>query len=488
MRTGIRTRLMASTVLPLALMGAVSLYTAGNAISLASYLERLFGKNALIAGLDADLEGALSRLAVYLSTKSSDSLREYIHHAQALGARSQALETRILADEASRLERDAHGLLSRFLTHGEEAIAFKRASRASAYYESWAQAEAAAASAHWTLSLLDGLITKRRIAALSGFATRIIAVQRWNLVLLGLMASLGLAIVLHFDLKLTEPIIHLSASAARIARGDFGGPGIPVESEDEIGTLARGFNIMRGSIERQIGELRNKAEVEASLMEQRLRNLEMANLLKHAELSSLQARIQPHFLFNTLNAGIQLATIESAERTGEFLEHLAAMMRYSTRGLDQPASLKEEFSNVESYAYLMGIRFPLRFAFELSLDPEVEGLPIPKLCIQPLVENSVQHGFPDGDGPFHIRVRAFKTPSGAIVEVEDDGAGFPPGRARSILEAAAAEQAMGASPGHGLGSVVRRLAIFTGRQRAVELDDVPGGGALVRIRLEGEGA
>lgn len=488
MKAGIRSRLLASTLLPLALMGAVSLYTAGTAVSLASYLSALFGKNALIASLESDLGAALSRLSVYLSTKSSESLKEYIHHARALASSSLSLETRVMANDEARLERDARRAIESFLARAEEAIAHKRASRSAAYYEAWARSEAAAAGASHALGLLEGIITERRTGAIGGFTSGVIGVQRWNLAILGLMATLGLCIVLYFELKITDPLISLSAQAARIASGDFGGPDLPDGSSDEIGTLARGFNLMRESIEHHIAELRSKAEVEAKLMEQRLRNLEMANLLKHAELSSLQARIQPHFLFNTLNAGIQLATIEDADRTREFLENLSSMMRYSTRSLDAPATLAEEFSCAESYAFLTGIRFPGRFTFEFDLDPGTAGDLIPKLTIQPLVENCVQHGFPEPAAHGRIRLSARPVDGGVLIEVTDDGRGFPPGAAKAILEAARSGQggpsgsAYGAE-GHGLANVIRRLSLFSGHDDAVELGTATGGGALVRIIL-----
>jgi sensor histidine kinase YesM len=251
------------------------------------------------------------------------------------------------------------------------------------------------------------------------------------------------------------------------------------------------FNSMKSGIARYVDAIKDKAEMESSLMEQRVKNLEVTNLLRHAELSSLQSRINPHFLFNTLNAGVQLATLEEADRTRVFLENLTAMLRYSIRELNAPATLADEFASIESYLYLIDIRFPGRIRAEIKLEPEAAAASIPKMTIQPLVENAILHGFTDDVPNPLLGLEARREGEDILVTVEDNGVGFMPGRPEAIMAAAEDEEALALKPGPGekdgesmgLVNVIRRLRLYTGREDALVIDDTKRIGSRIVIRI-----
>ncbi|MCD7736843.1 MAG: histidine kinase, partial [Lachnospiraceae bacterium] len=140
-----------------------------------------------------------------------------------------------------------------------------------------------------------------------------------------------------------RPLTVLASTAHEVAGGNLDVPQLPVVYEDEIGVVTRGFNQMLASIREYIDRLRESMETEAQLKE---RELLMETHLKEAQLKYLQAQINPHFLFNSLNAGAQLATMEDAEQTGVFLERMADFFRYNVRKMSGDATLQEEIQSV----------------------------------------------------------------------------------------------------------------------------------------------
>lgn len=138
-------------------------------------------------------------------------------------------------------------------------------------------------------------------------------------------------LAIFFTYRITKPLIDLSHLAVRVSKGDFDVRPLSIKTNDEINILAEAFNKMVVSIKNYIGEIKNQAEVEKKLKEQEMQNLKMRNILKEAELKALQSQINPHFLFNTLNAAAQLAMMEGADKSSEFIENVANLFRYNLK-------------------------------------------------------------------------------------------------------------------------------------------------------------
>ena len=174
-------------------------------------------------------------------------------------------------------------------------------------------------------------------------------------VLISLLAALNLSETV------TSPICKLAEYTRKISKGNFELEDIQVASRDEVGELAVAFNRMKDDIRRLIEELNQKSQVEARLHQQELKNIRMDELLKESQLLALQSQINPHFLFNCLNAGAQLAMLEDAERTGVFLEKMADFFRYNVRKMEDDALLWEEVDAVDNYIYILNVRFVRRY-------------------------------------------------------------------------------------------------------------------------------
>lgn len=177
---------------------------------------------------------------------------------------------------------------------------------------------------------------------------------RLALVVIFIVAAVGVAIIILFVQSMIRPLTQLSSTAHEVAMGNLNVPILPVVCEDEVGVVTRSFNQMLDSIRIHIKQQRESIEKQAQMKE---RELLMETHLKEAQLKYLQAQINPHFLFNCLNAGAQLAMLEDAERTGVFLEKMADFFRYNVRKMEDDALLWEEVDAVDNYIYILNVRF-----------------------------------------------------------------------------------------------------------------------------------
>lgn len=154
-----------------------------------------------------------------------------------------------------------------------------------------------------------------------------------------------------------------------------------------------------------------------------MQNLRMKTLLRDAEYKALQAQINPHFFFNTLNHAAQLAMLEEAEESYTFIQQAAALFR-SLKGWEYPVTLNDEVENVCTYAYILKARFKERIKFEFEIEQDALTLPVPGLILQPLVENAYIHGLEPVTYQGLLKVRVYREEGLTRVEVIDNGQGI----------------------------------------------------------------
>ena len=185
----------------------------------------------------------------------------------------------------------------------------------------------------------------------------------------------------------------------------------------------------------------------AALQNLRLRGREqeLRLLASRAELKALRAQINPHFLFNALNAIAGLIE-QDPRRADETIERLAQVFRYALRKPESEwVPLGDELAFVEAYLSVEQARFGARLHVDFQIDPAANQIPIPAVTIQPLIENAIRHGVSSLDGPWIVGLRASLEDDALRVEIFDNGPGFP--KNYSI-----------GSGGHGLRNVADRLA------------------------------
>jgi two-component system sensor histidine kinase LytS len=194
------------------------------------------------------------------------------------------------------------------------------------------------------------------------------------------------------------------------------------------------------------------------------------------ELKALQAQINPHFLFNTINTIASLIRTD-APRARELLREFATFYRRTLEMDDDLITLEKELEYVRSYYLFEEARFGARVQLEIAVDPSHLDLFVPAFILQPLVENSIQHGM-RSEGPLHVTVTSSLKGDRALLQVVDDGAGMTDEELERVLEP-------GFGKGHGIAmkNVHDRLRGHFGPGSGLSAGKRPGGGTIITLVL-----
>jgi signal transduction histidine kinase len=237
------------------------------------------------------------------------------------------------------------------------------------------------------------------------------------------------------------------------------GSGIPFMSDDR-----RLFHSLAGTLAIVLENVRFREDRHR----QQEREEQLRFLASRAELKALRAQINPHFLFNALNAiaGLIPSQPELADRT---IEWLSQVFRYTLRKSESEwVRLDEEVEFVAAYLRVEQARFGERLAVEVTVYPEAAAVPVPAMCIQPLVENALRHGVSSLEGRGEVRLSVVVNGETLDIEVSDNGPGFPPGFT------------LASSSGHALRNIAERLKGYYGEIGQVCWDSAAN---LTRVRL-----
>lgn len=286
------------------------------------------------------------------------------------------------------------------------------------------------------------------------------ASMRWMLVIFGLLSLIAL---LGFVLTIIKPILELTKETKRLEDGDFKAR-VRVRSKDEIGTLGMRFNKAVSHIERLI-ETKYKLEIQN----------------KEAELKALQSQMKPHFLYNTLDMIRWTARMEGATETSKSIEDLARLFRINLSKGKTWIPLQDEMKYVQSYLELQKRRMVKPFTYVLVMEAGLEQALVMKIILQPLAENSIQHGFPAPSGKDVLYIRAYRDKRDVIIDVIDNGSGMNADEINARLNTP--DHQLPAS-GFALKNIHERIVYAFGRPYGIEvIQTKPGEGSFVRVRL-----
>jgi len=281
---------------------------------------------------------------------------------------------------------------------------------------------------------------------------------------------LAIFFALWFSKGITQPIHELSHAAGEVSKGDLLGASVEIHSNDELKLLGDTFNNMRSNIHELVKEIKDQSELD--------------RLIKEMELKHLQNQINPHFLFNTLNTVSKMAYLEDAKATSDLIDSVATLLRHSLGQIDKQVSLSDEVRVVEDYFHIQKVRFSERSQFKLNMDESCLGIEIPRLTLQPLVENAFIHGIEEKEEGGIITLNIYQTETHVIVEVRDDGVGMEQGKIRQLLSLSTVDtEHVGHSTGIGLTNVIRRLQLHYQVPDVIEIESATGKGTTIRLLL-----
>jgi two-component system sensor histidine kinase YesM len=238
---------------------------------------------------------------------------------------------------------------------------------------------------------------------------------------------------------------------------------------DEISELGMSFNIMIGKI---------RELLDAKIKEQ--------ENLKKAELRALQAQINPHFLYNTLDTIVWMAEANKSDQVIEIVRALSSFFRIAlSKGKDW-IPIRQEIEHVRSYLTIQKMRYRDILDYQIDLDEKILDGTILKLTLQPLVENALYHGIKGKRNGGSIYVRARRAgPDLVLLEVEDDGVGFTPSKLAQ-LQASLSDDAGDISiheSGFGLENVNKRIKLYYGRQYGISIQSQYQSGTRVTLTI-----
>ncbi len=270
-----------------------------------------------------------------------------------------------------------------------------------------------------------------------------------------ILLSLGLCLAVSMVLsdQLFRPILSLNNAMAAVEEGDLD-VRVTVSGADEMSQLAGRFNRMAQRLKENLA-----------------RSLRQQEELGQAQLRMMQAQLNPHFLYNTLDTLKWLGKIHHIPEVASISADLAEILRRSISA-GAFVTLEEELRSLDHYVAIQSIRFAGKFTFQTQADPSLLAVPLPKLTLQPLVENAIIHGFEDGV-PGTVTVTAARQGDEMVLTVSDNGCGM----SRESLE----RFRSGAGEGHlGLYNVDAILRLHYGRGLTFL---PPDGGRGTRIRI-----
>lgn len=288
--------------------------------------------------------------------------------------------------------------------------------------------------------------------------------------MLGITASYFLAN------SISRPISQLASVMRKVEEGNMS-IRINGERSDEIGLLGRSFNTMLAQIKRLIHQVEK---------EQRKK--------REAELRSLQAHIQPHFLYNTLDTIQWLARKDGAKEATEMVEALSKLFRMGLSKGQELIALEDELDHISSYLKIQKTRYKDKLNYSIAVDDEARGLTVLKLILQPIVENAIYHGIKERRGPGQLLIKVSLSDGSLMFHIEDDGAGMSEERLHDLQQALATTTASqelmhsaeltlnGNRSGYGLRNVQERIQLSFSKHYGISVESKVGNGTVVTIR------
>lgn len=292
--------------------------------------------------------------------------------------------------------------------------------------------------------------------------------QVFYVILVGIVVAI-LAISYLVATILNRRIKTMLVTVKTIQQGDFTCK-IPVLSGDEIDELATEINIMSGRIEELIGEL-----------------ITAENLQKESQLAALQSQIKPHFLFNTLESMKMSAELGETEHLSANLTSLGRIMRYALNSTNRLVSLYDEALNLSYYINIQNLLLDGNLNFQLNIPEEIQKeYQIPSLTLQPIIENSIQHGYRDRLGILQITLSYTLVTQGINLIITDNGSGMDKEKIKKLYQSFDEKQPQHNKIGRngiGLWNVNYRLVMTYAKSSALQIQQHLSGGLTTIIYL-----
>lgn len=290
------------------------------------------------------------------------------------------------------------------------------------------------------------------------------------------LVNLGAASIIWFFTtkavkRITGPMEDLAHVMETVGETDYQAA-FSYEKKDEIGILTDSFNRMVENTGQYITRL--KEEKEKVRIEQLLK--------RRAELIALQAQINPHFLYNTLDSIRWKAEEYEAEEISAMVQALATLFRIDLSRGREMIPISEELKHVSSYLSIQKYCYGDTLDYQIQVQEGLMGCYVPKIILQPLVENSIYHGLKEKDEGGTVRILGREEEGVIVFQVWDDGVGIEPKLLKRLEEGLLKGLVMNRE-GYGIFNVNERIRLYFGEKYGLNIENGPEAGAVVTLRM-----
>ncbi len=301
---------------------------------------------------------------------------------------------------------------------------------------------------------------------LNSLQQRVSAQIATEVVLITVVTVVAVVFALRYSIRLSRsiaaPLVYMCNRAEAVSEGNLAVKP-PIQTEiREIETLSIGMEQMIARLDSQIRESREKQES-----------------LRKTELALLQAQINPHFLYNTMDTIVWLIEGEKTQEAVEMVSNLSSFFRHSLSKGEDVIPLSEEEGHVRSYLQIQQARYKDILEYSMEIDRSLAKAMLPKLTLQPLVENALYHGIKLKRAKGMIRIAAWREGDHVVLQVADNGVGMTAQRLAQLRGAMESDQRVG----FGLSAVNQRLRLQFGPQYGLEITSREGEGTAVTARI-----
>ena len=400
-------RILLTSIVTSLIISVINIYLFVNINAVIGRINRIYMSNVVINDIFSSLGDVQASLTEYLNTRSSDAMEAYFRNEQ--DYQNKLLELEPLSDpDATILQRNIKNLSETYIEYADAAVQARRGHIIERYKLLYAEASE-------TYDYINAYIYRLNIGQFAlntenynALVGTFRVLEMISLVVLIMMSVINVVLISMFTRNIMDPV--------------------------------------------------------------RERELRMEAHIKDAELKYLEAQINPHFLFNTLNAGAQLAMMEGADRTNEYIQKMAEFYRYKIHGGSQETTLEKEITLVDNYIYILNVRF----SGEIHYEKEIDSLPdvrMPDMILQPIVENAVNHGIRNIEREGRIKLSVAVDGDGRTeIKISDNGVGMSPERIEEVLKYEVKSDESKGSNGVGLKNVLTRLELYYGSRDIMKIE------------------
>jgi len=294
----------------------------------------------------------------------------------------------------------------------------------------------------------------------------LLSIRNTNILYIFMISLIFIFVTSFIVISITRPLKKLRKSMKMVEEGNMD-ISVAVRGTDEVAQLGNSFNSMLLRINALIENIREKQKKEEEL-----------------RLEVMQAQINPHFLFNTLNTIKWTAIISQAQNVANLIEALGRILEMSVKDINVLISVHDELENLKSYIQLQKARYNQRFIESIKIDKSLMDLKVPKLVLQPLVENSIIHGLSEErTDNLNIEISGKIFEDYLILTVHDDGVGIEPQKLLNILDDSQKNDHRNRFSRIGLQNVHKRIQLMFGEKYGLKIRSISGEGTDVEVRM-----